>query len=433
AELRGAIEAIDDKLRVLRQEGEAIAKRMDYLNEVADSIRKSLEEEASEEGYALAGTAWERVESASRDGQARVAELEKVIKTVSTERAKKQKELDEQVAELRQRAGVLRFDLSGALSGSTNLLLRYQVRDAGWQPVHEIRANPANGSVEWTYKARMWQRSGEDWERVMVTLNSASALYASGLPELAPLFLQRVEGRPLMARAKDLMQGEGVAYEMAPAAAAAVEAERSATTTGFFMNLPEVVTLESGSEPAVRPAFTDTLPADYWSEAVPALSTEAWLMAGLTNELGWPILAGESYFYIDRQLVARRHLDSISAGEEIELSLGVNENIAIERKERVKEESEGGLIDRTKKHAIKFETTVENRMPVTHRVVLQDRFPIGRDNKIQVRTIQPKDAEPEEGTGIFKWERQIPSGSKAVMTTEYIVTYPAEWTVYPPL
>jgi hypothetical protein len=72
-------------------------------------------------------------------------------------------------------------------------------------------------------------------------------------------------------------------------------------------------------------------------------------------------------------------------------------------------------------------------MPVQHRIVLQDRFPVGRDNKIQVKQVSPKDVEPEEGKGTFKWERTIDAGGSVSMITEYSVDYPAEWTVVPAL
>jgi uncharacterized protein (TIGR02231 family) len=432
AELRDAIKGIDDQMRLLRLEKQAIEQRIGYYADVAASIRKSLEEASSGEGFDLAKTSWKSLEEVRADGEARMPALDVEMKKQGIRREELQKELNDLVGKLRQRSGVLKFDLSGDLSGGVDLLLRYQIRDAGWQPVHEIRANPAEGVVEWVYKARIRQSTGEDWNSVKVTLNSASALYAGGLPQLDPLFLQRMEARPLVARSYP-QRAEAVYSMDAAAPMAEMEAAPESTTTGFYMHLPEPLSLESGKEPAVRAAFTGTLKADFWSEAVPELSTEAWLMAGMTNDLGWPILAGESYSYIDGQLVARRGIKGISAGEEIEFSLGVNEKIAIERKERVKEESQGGLIDKTKKHQIKYETTVENRMPVAHKIVLQDRFPVGRDNKIQVRTISPKDVEPEEGTGLFKWEREVAPGAKTVMTTEYIVTYPAEWTLFPPL
>jgi uncharacterized protein (TIGR02231 family) len=438
ADLRAAVERIDNALRLVRLEREGIEARVAHYRGLSDSIRQSLSEKADAAAFELARTAWGTLEEVRSAGDQRLAELAVEGQRLGIERQQAKKDLDERVAELRRRSGVLRFDLSGDLSAGARLLVRYQVREAGWRPVHEIRANPAAGTVEWIYKARIWQQSGEDWDGVQVSLNSASALHAGGLPTLDPLFLERMEVRPL-ARGRAQSAVDAV-YELAPfamaAAAAPAEMEEAvpeSTTTGFFIRLPQPVSLKSSTAPAVREAFTATLQAEFWSEAVPELSTEAWLMAGMTNDLGWPILAGESYSYIDGQLVARRGIGGFAAGEEIELALGRNEKVSIERKERVRKESQGGLIDRTRRHEIKHETTVENRMAVAHRVVLQDRFPIGRDNKIQVRTISPKDVTPEEGTGIFKWERMLEPSAKGVLTTEYTVTYPAEWTIHPPL
>jgi len=434
AELRATLEGIDARLRELKLERESIDQRIAHYRSLSDSIRKSLESEANTAAFELARTAWAAMEETRSAGQARIVEIDRAMRDANIERTKAQKDLDERVEALRQRSGVLRFDLSGDLSSGASLLVRYQVREAGWAPVHEVRANPAEGTVAWIYKARIWQNSGEDWNGVSVALNSASALYAGGLPRLDPLYLQRMEARPLMRAAQEsVAMAAPAVYEFRDDAAVAKAATPESNTTGFFIKLVDPLVLESGKQPVVREAFTGTLKAEFWSEAVPEYSTEAWLMAGMTNDLGWPILAGESYCYIDGQLVARRGIDSIAAGEDIELALGRNEKIAIERKERAKKASEGGLIDRTKRHEIKFETTVENRMPVAHKVVLQDRFPVGRDNKIQVKIISPKDVTPEEGTGLFKWESVIAPGAKGVLTTEYTVSYPAEWTIFPPL
>ncbi|HSH09780.1 MAG TPA: DUF4139 domain-containing protein, partial [Oceanipulchritudo sp.] len=401
---------------------------------LTESIRKSLEEAATSEAYDLAGKAWKALEAAQSEGEQRLAELAVASKELVIQREEAKKNLDELVNDLQATSGVLRFDVEGNLSDGAQLLVRYQVREAGWAPVHEIRADPAKGLVEWIYKARIWQRTGEDWSSVTASLNSASALNAAGLPDLPPWILQRIEPRPYLSSKARGVSDE--AYLMQAPSMAMADAEMASpesTTTGFFIHLPQTLSLDSGKEPAVREAFTGQLKADFWSEAVPELSTEAWLMAGMTNELGWPILAGESYCYIDGQLVARRQIQGIAAGEEIELALGRNEKISIERKERVRKESEGGLIDRTKRHDFKFETKVDNRMKVAHRVVLQDRFPVGRDNKIQVRIVAPKDVEPEEGTGLFKWERTLPAGGNVVMTTEYTIIYPAEWILNTPM
>lgn len=438
SELRDKVDALMKEQRLLQEERAAITARTTHFDNTVQSIRKSLEEDADVDRFNLIQEAWSTLEKVRDEGLVRLASLAEEEKALAIRMKEARKELDELVTKLSRKSGVLKFDLSGVSGESIKLLLRYQVREAGWNPVHEIRAKPAEGKVAWIYKARIHQNTGEDWDGVQVSLNSASALNAGGLPPLNPLFLSRIEGRAYASQRVRSMEAE--LLEMPPPAMMVdkrgtilEQPAPESTTTGFFIRLPQPLSLESGKEPIVREAFTGEVKAEFWSEAVPELSTEAWLMAGMTNELGWPILAGESYSYIDGQLVARRFIESIASGEETELALGRNEKITIERKERVKKESEGGLIDKTKRHEIKYETTVMNSMAVGHKVVLQDRFPIGRDNKIQVRVINPKDVEPEEGTGIFKWERTLGAGDKAILITEYTVTYPADWTIHPPL
>jgi len=437
-DLRERVENISDEQRLFKEERRGIESRITHYDYTVQSIRKSLEEDADVDTFDLIQSAWAAYEKVRNEGQVRLAELAKKEQLLAIKMKQAHKDLNKLVNKLRRKSGVLRFDLSGDIDKKIRLLVRYQVREAGWSPVHEIRANPADEKVTWIYKARIHQSSGEEWKNVQISLNSARALYGDGLPTLNPLIISRVEARPRgsylskKATSTDAEVFEISPYEMRGADKAGYAPPKAeSTTTGFFIHLPESLSLESGKEPVVREAIIGDIKAQFWSEGVPELSNEAWLVAGIINELGWPILAGESYSYIDGQLVSRRHIESVASGAEMEFSLGRNEKISIERKERVKKESEGGLIDRTKRRNIKYETTVTNHMSVAHRVVLQDRFPVGRDNKIQVRITSPKDVEPEEGTGIFKWEKTPEAGGKAVLTTEYTVTYPGDWMIHP--
>jgi uncharacterized protein (TIGR02231 family) len=434
--LRMKLKSVDREIATTRESIEGIQKRIQFYQSLANEVRGSLKESATADAFSLAQTAWRESEAIAKSGREEIADLSVSLEILGLNRNAIQKDLDELVRDLSATTGVLQLDLSGDMESGVRLLVGYQVRQAGWAPVHEIRADPAGESIEWVVKARLHQNTGEDWSEVAVSLNSASALYAGQLPELRPLYLRRLEARSY---ARSQPSTDAV-YELS---AMEVRAEKAgyvdqagapeATTTGFFIPLADVVSVESGEPAVVREALRGTLNAELWSECVPALSTDAWLMAGFTNDLGFPVLAGEAYNFIDGQLVARTHIQEIPVGEEVEQSLGTNENIVVERVERLKKESKGGLIDKTKRFDIKYETTVANRMPVAHRIVLQDRFPIGRDNKIQVKRISPKDVEPEEGKGTFKWERTIDAGGSVSMITEYSVDYPAEWTVVPAL
>jgi uncharacterized protein (TIGR02231 family) len=434
--LRTQVQSLDREMATTRARIESIQARIQFSQSLANEVRGSLKESATADAFGLAQTAWKEFEAISKAGREEVAELNESLRELGIKRKDLQKDLDELVKDLNATTGVLQLDVSGELADGVTLLVGYQMRQAGWAPVHEIRANPAKGAIEWVVKARLHQNTGEDWTDVAVSLNSASALYAGQLPELRPLYLRRLEAH---AYARGQSSADAV-YELSPmevrtekAGYAAQAPAPEATTTGFFIPLADVVSVESGEPPVVREALRGVLKSEFWSECVPELSTDAWLMAGFTNDLGFPVLAGEAYNFIDGQLVARVHIEEIPVGEEVEQSLGTNENIVVERVERLKKESKGGLIDKTKRFDIKYETTVANRMPVAHRVVLQDRFPVGRDNKIQVKRVSPKDVEPEEGKGTFKWERTIDAGESASMITEYSVNYPAEWQVVPAL
>lgn len=428
--LRDILAELDQQIAVHQAELQSLKSRVNQYRELADSVRRALAEKAEPAVLELGMSAWKQYEEVERAANERTLVINEALVALSTRRETARKDLEKLIVQLTARSGVLRFELSGELTDPTRLILRYQLSEAGWRPVYEVRATPATDTVEWVYKARIWQNTGEDWETVEVSLNSAAAFDPSSLPELSPIIIDRTsEGRY-----KDAMYSSREAVFAAPPTAMEADvAQLESTTTGFFAVLPKTLSLASGAPAAVRPAFEKKLLATFWSEATPEVSTDAWLVAGLSNELGWPVLPGEAFFYIDGQLVSRRGMHSVPSGEEFELALGRNENIGIKRRELLRNESVSGLIDKTRRHEIKYETTVHNRMSVQHRVVLRDQFPISRNNKIQVDPKSPKDVEQEEGTGLFKWERTVAPDGTEVLKTEYTVTYPAEWTVYPDL
>ncbi len=70
--------------------------------------------------------------------------------------------------------------------------LSYLVNNAGWFPTYDIRSESINDPVELTYKANIYQQTGQDWKDVSFTINSGDPSSNAIKPSLDPLFLKYV-------------------------------------------------------------------------------------------------------------------------------------------------------------------------------------------------------------------------------------------------
>lgn len=67
----------------------------------------------------------------------------------------------------------------------TALTLRYVVRSAGWSPQYDIRVSDVSHPLALTYKANVYQSTGEDWTDVQLDLASGDPQQSGVMPQLA--------------------------------------------------------------------------------------------------------------------------------------------------------------------------------------------------------------------------------------------------------
>lgn len=82
---------------------------------------------------------------------------------------------------------IIKFE--SPIATQLNLELKYNVSDAGWIPNYDIKSNKINDPIRLTYKAHVYQRTGENWENVAITLSTGNPNRFSIKPELATDYL----------------------------------------------------------------------------------------------------------------------------------------------------------------------------------------------------------------------------------------------------
>lgn len=74
-------------------------------------------------------------------------------------------------------------------AGRVDFNLTYYVKNAGWFPTYDVRAEGINQPMQLSYKANVFQNTKEDWHKVPVTLSSANPNRSTIAPELQTYWL----------------------------------------------------------------------------------------------------------------------------------------------------------------------------------------------------------------------------------------------------
>lgn len=122
---------------------------------------------------------------------------QEVLALKRLERQAKIADMHEQLGKLRLQLGQLQgkktrptsevlVEVSAGAAVNASLTLKYMVRSAGWSPTYDIRVADITKPIQLTYKAQVYQSTGEDWSKVQLALSSGEPDKDAIMPEIHP-------------------------------------------------------------------------------------------------------------------------------------------------------------------------------------------------------------------------------------------------------
>jgi uncharacterized protein (TIGR02231 family) len=359
------------------------------------------------------------------------------------ELAQRRRDIDDRLAALDRRLGavseqrepdrrVAAVALAVESEAEVEIELSYVVSRAGWVSSYDVRLTGEQLTLNWYGLVR--QRTGEDWPECELTLSTARPAGAAQIPELDPWFLdRRREAVPLAAApgmAPFMPQREAAGTKAYSVAADMVEEDVEMMTAAAFMD--SVAAFEHGMAAAsYTPARPVAVPADGAAHratlaafdlevsldhvTAPVRSTDVHLRATVTNSSSHTLPAGKASVFHEADFVGTAALPVWAPGEEVELALGLDDRIRVER-ELVRRTATKVTLGSTRRREVEYVTTIANHTPRAAKVTVLDQVPVSRDHEIAVRTLVA-DPEPAESTdvGELTWKFQIESGAEATV------------------
>lgn len=323
--------------------------------------------------------------------------------------------------------------------------LTYHVSGVSWRPLYDLGL--AGEKLTVNYLAEITQRTGEDWPAVPLVASTTRQGQHQTLPELKPWYVgrQRVVPYPPMAAgygAQEQTQlsaatqpGGPVPQPARPArvrAAAVAEpivAEVSEAGAALAYTVQRPLVIPSDGSPHKTTIARFELDAVLDHLAVPVQALEAYLRATVTNDSKLLLLPGPARVFHDGQFVGETTLETVAAGEEFELQLGVDDQIRVERELRRRSTSKA-VIGGSRTVDVAYEITVENHRSGKARLSVHDHIPLSSEGEIRVR-LRETSPNPAEQTdlGELIWKLELDPGRSAKITHRFTVEHPAAVTL----
>ncbi|WP_433158278.1 mucoidy inhibitor MuiA family protein [Kribbella sp. CA-247076] len=305
--------------------------------------------------------------------------------------------------------------------------LSYVVPGAGWTSSYDVRLTGEQLTLSWY--GLVTQQTGEDWPECDLTLSTARPTVTAEVPELDPWYLDRFRPPvPMPAAAPGgAMRGlqsatEGVVTEQSALAKfAGLEAtvEQGITAATYTPPRPVAVPADGASHRATIAAIDLDAELDYVT--APVRSTDVHLRATVVNSSTHTLPAGRAAVFHEADFVGSAALPLWAPGEDVELALGLDDRIRVERK-LVRRTATKATLGSTRRREVEYETTVENHTHRTARITVLDQLPVARDHEITVKPITAG-PEPAETTdlGVVTWKLDLAAGEETVIRLAFRV------------
>ena len=330
-------------------------------------------------------------------------------------------------------------------AGDLTVELTYVVSKAGWRPLYDVRLLEEDGKsiLEVGYLAQVTQRSGEDWADVALTLSTARPALAETLPELDPWYVGPVMAPP-RPRAK-MMAGMVASAGVAPAPMmedtvarqAAVKAEEAeerdvevvvakVDTSGAAVTyqVPGAVTIPADGAPHKVTVASFELEPELDYVTAPKLVAAVYRRAQVTNDSPYTLLPGTANLFAGDEFIGATELELVAPQGEIELYLGPDDRVKVERELKRREVDKKLIGDKRRLHYA-YEITLENLLPTEARVTLHDQIPVSRheDVKVKLSSAEPEPAEQSE-LNLLDWELELAPGEKQSVRFGFTIEHP---------
>ncbi len=328
-------------------------------------------------------------------------------------------------------------------SASGSIDINYIVSGAGWTPSYDLRSGSTAAPVQLTYKANVYQNTGEEWDDIKLKLSTSNPNRSNIKPVLPTWFVnyyyQTYNGVTISNEVKamskmpamyddvnydmdEFKKREDMVAELPLAQSSSNYAQMVETMTNVEFDIKLPYSIPSDGTTHLVAVKSSDLPASYYHYLVPKLESEAFLIAKVTGWEEMNLLPGKANIFYEGTYVGETMLNAALLSDTMELALGRDHGITITRTKLPDKERNKPLGNDVEK-TVTYELKMKNNKSNTLTLVVEDHIPVSQNEDIKVEMKDVGKAEYNDKTGLLKWNTSIGSKENKTLAFTYTITY----------
>jgi len=324
---------------------------------------------------------------------------------------------------------LLALSVAAQTAGSVTATISYPA-NATWEPTYDVFLETGDSdTLSLRRAALIYQRSGENWEDVTLTLSTLAPTGQVLPSELYPPLLHFDDPK---AQAKLEMQRNSLSADMAGAPSPVMEMasapQPSFDGPGVSYSLPNPISIAQNAEGARVEMDALSFDARVYARAVPAHDQTAFRMAEATNASLEPLLAANTaQLFVDGALVGRSSFDAVPAGGELVQPFGPIEDLRLSYAVLDRSAGDRGLISRSNARTQEVRMTIENLANAPWDIEVMEAIPYSEQDDLMIEwqstpTATAKNV--DERRGLIQWDLSLVAGATQEITVEQVIRWP---------
>ncbi|NEB76234.1 DUF4139 domain-containing protein [Streptomyces sp. SID14478] len=421
--LRRHAHALTEEQRGLEQRRDRLRARLDLLGGLTADLLRDIGEGTGHGEAEPARWAHEldRVHAERDTHEDELHTVERRLRSLAAELSRTEQALhlaEQTPAEL---TAHVELTVRAATAGTATVRLGHLTPCVAWRPAY--RATVGGGELALQTDAMVWQRTGEDWSDVHLTLSTARSARATSPPELVADRLTLRDRSADERRTVDVELREEEIAELGPRPVPGLPGvddggEARVLHAGAPVSVP-------GDGRAHRVPLTTSVTAAHSEYAcAPELSPLVTEVVRFTNSSGHALLAGPVELVRGSGFTGRGTLAFTAPGAPAELAFGSADTYRVIRETQELRDTSGlthkTVLTRTVRlHLSRFSAPDE---PGERVVTVRERIPVSEVSQVEVR-LRKEACSPApdalDAEGIARWDVTLPPGGRRTVTLVY--------------
>ncbi|MBK7383313.1 MAG: DUF4139 domain-containing protein [Flavobacteriales bacterium] len=375
-----------------------------------------------------------------------LAQQEKLV-SIQQEKEKLVQQMQQYQAQAPRPTSEIVVEISSTVDVSASFTLTYFLGNAGWVPAYDLRAKGVGQPIDLLMKAQVTNNTGEDWNKVDMSLSSGNPTLGGVMPTMNPWTLyvaqlyreQTLSTRGMRNADSDkagsfappsVASGAEVSLkemEEAPASYTWAGAVNQRTTTVEFV-IETPFTVPSDGTPHMIGVQNHSIPATYKHYATPKLDKDAFLYARTTGWEDLNLLPGQANVFFEGTFVGESYLQLDIPKDTLEISLGRDKGVTVERVRR-KSTNEKATIGSKRTITVGWDITVRNTKGTAVDLELRDQYPLSPQSEIEVKLEENGGGVVDENKGSLTWNFRVEPKATKKLGFSYTVKHPKDLPV----